>query len=61
LSDADASIAERMARDADPWPAAIRLTTTGPPARTLDELLRGIGAERVDGAELTGPGNRDDT
>jgi aminoglycoside phosphotransferase family enzyme/predicted kinase len=62
LSDADVSIADRMARDADPWPAAIRLTTTGPPAQTLDELLLGIGIgiEQVDGHDRSGTGNRDD-
>ena len=54
LSDADPSIADRMARDADPWPVAIRLTTTEPAARTLGELLRRIGIEPVAGGGRSG-------
>lgn len=54
LSDADPSIADRMARDADPWPTATRLTTTEPAVRTLDEMLRRIGIEPADGGNRSG-------
>lgn len=54
LSDADVSIAERMARDADPWPAAIRLTTTAPPARSLDELVHRINIGPVEPGDRSG-------
>lgn len=53
-SDADVSIADRMAVDADPWPAAIRLTTTVSPADALDELLRRTGIEPADDRSWTG-------
>lgn len=39
LSDADPMVADRMAMDTDPWPAATRLSTTVSPERTATELL----------------------
>lgn len=59
-SDADPSIADRMARDADPWPAATRLTTTEPPGQTVAELAHRIGLEPTVEADLSGiRGGRD--
>lgn len=43
ISDADQAIAERMSADADPWPAASRLTTVGTPPDCVQELLQTIG------------------
>jgi aminoglycoside phosphotransferase family enzyme/predicted kinase len=59
-SDADASIADRMARDADPWPTATRLTTTHPPARTLDDLVHRIGIEPADCVGRSGAGGAEE-
>ena len=47
-SDADQQVAARMAADADPWPHAVRLCTTGSPATALQQLWPRVGV--TDGA-----------
>jgi predicted kinase len=41
-SDADPSIAAAMVHDADPWPAAVEISTAGPPGRALDAALAAV-------------------
>jgi predicted kinase len=42
-SDADQQVAVRMAADADPWPGAVRLCTTGSAATALQQLWPRVG------------------
>jgi hypothetical protein len=43
LSDADPAIATAMAADAEPWPEAITIDTSGEPAEAVAEALRALG------------------
>jgi predicted kinase len=43
-SDADPTVAQRMALDADPWPPQVRLMNTGAPEDALRQALNLIGA-----------------
>jgi aminoglycoside phosphotransferase family enzyme/predicted kinase len=42
VSDADARIARRLARERDPWPQAFAIDTTGPVSRTVQEAIKGM-------------------
>jgi predicted kinase len=44
VSDADPTVAARMALDADPWPPQARVINTGAPGDTLHQALSVIGA-----------------
>jgi hypothetical protein len=51
-SDATPEIAEVIRRRFDPWPSAIRVTTSGSPRESLDAALRAI--DRVTASRATG-------